>query len=307
MNVRQIEIFHAIMKAGTVTEAATRLGLTQPAVTSSLRQLETALGFNLFHRRSGRLHPTSEAHALNVEASQIQDAVFVFSRLAERLKRDLTGHLRIVSPLTFSHSVIPDALVRFLDTEPQCSIDVTTLHHDQILRSFSGPGYQSDLGFTFGGEDKTDIGFRPLAEVDIVALIPAHWPLAARTSISIRELSDLPHVCTFPGEPLGNAVEDLMDDSGVQMRNIVRVHTHILAAQLVSRGVGATLLDAVTATYAASSFGRENLRILPLDGEPSLPVTATYSYQHPLNVHARTFIDIFQSVLNTGVPRYQAV
>ena len=56
-----MQAFQLVIEAGTVTEAAERLSISQPAVTRLINDLEQTLGFNLFERRSGRLVPTSEA------------------------------------------------------------------------------------------------------------------------------------------------------------------------------------------------------------------------------------------------------
>jgi DNA-binding transcriptional LysR family regulator len=64
LNIRQIETFAAVMKTGTASRAAETLGITQPAVSRSLAQLESAVGFSLFARVRTRLVPTPEAKQL---------------------------------------------------------------------------------------------------------------------------------------------------------------------------------------------------------------------------------------------------
>ena len=64
LNIRQIETFAAVMKTGTASRAAETLGITQPAVSRSLAELERAVGFALFARIRNRLVPTPEAKQL---------------------------------------------------------------------------------------------------------------------------------------------------------------------------------------------------------------------------------------------------
>jgi DNA-binding transcriptional LysR family regulator len=61
VNLRQMEAFRAIMREGTVTDAAKLLGLSQPSATELLKHTEAKLGFRLFDRFKGRLRPTPEA------------------------------------------------------------------------------------------------------------------------------------------------------------------------------------------------------------------------------------------------------
>ena len=70
MLLREVEVFRSVMSAGSASKAATLMGVTQPAVSQSIKRLEQAAGFALFHRLRGRLHPTPEAVALLVEVER---------------------------------------------------------------------------------------------------------------------------------------------------------------------------------------------------------------------------------------------
>jgi len=292
MNSRQIEIFHAVMKAGTVTEAANKLGITQPAVTTSLKQIESALGFNLFHRAGGRLHPTSEAHTLFNEAERLQNSLVTFKKLAERLKKDLTTHLRIASIPALSHDLVPDAIARFTQEIRGCLIDMTSQHQGAILKDISNSVGNNNLGFTFGLDNQPGLGFVPIGKSKIMALIPSNWELAKNKSIKAVDLVGLPLIGTFPGEPLGNAIEQLMLGAGVKGHYVVRVHNHSVAANLVAKGVGATLIDSVTAARARQLYSDTHFVVLPVENTPQLTVTAIFAYEHPLNKHAKRFVDM---------------
>ena len=71
MRARQLEVFTAVMRAGTVTEAARLLNISQPALSQVLRHTEDDLGFALFTREKGRLKPTPEAQELYPEAERL--------------------------------------------------------------------------------------------------------------------------------------------------------------------------------------------------------------------------------------------
>lgn len=300
MNGRQIEIFHAVMKAGTVTDAAARLGITQPAVTASLKQIEAAIGFNLFHRKGGRLQPTAEARILYREAERIQDSLEVFRRLGKRLRNDLTSHLRVVTPPAFSHSLVPDVVADFVDQASDCLIDITTQHHEQILKDISGTAGLNNLGITFGKDERPGVGSLIIGKTEIVALVPNHSPLAAKECLSAKDLVGTPLVGTFAGEPLGNAVEQMMLEAGHSADYSIRAHNHSVAANLASKGVGTAIVDSFTADYARRSYTPDSFSVIPIEQAPSLPVTAVFSYRHPLNEHARRFIELFRNKLAQG-------
>ena len=294
MNSRQIEIFHTVMKTRTATEAAKKLGITQPAVTAAIKQLESSLGFNLFHRAAGRLQPTSEAHILDGEAARIQDSLLVFRRLAGRLKKDLTTHLRVATPPAFSHQLIPQAIAEFMENTQDCLIDVSTVHHDQILSGLSESGGANSLGFSFGLGERPGLGSIPIGQTHIVALVPASWPQAREKTLSVSGLAGHPVVGTYANEPLGLEVDRLITEANVNLDIVVRAHNHNVAASLVEKGIGAALLDAVTAAYAKQSALAGSFAVIPIEGAVSLPVKAVYSYEHPLNANAQKFVEIFR-------------
>src|SRR5687768_1291094 len=60
LNFRQLEVFRAVMTSGSASRASELLGVTQPAISRSVADLEAAVGFSLFDRVRGRLVPTPE-------------------------------------------------------------------------------------------------------------------------------------------------------------------------------------------------------------------------------------------------------
>ena len=90
IHLRQIEVFYAIMRTGSVTDAARVLNVTQPAVSAALKQFESRLRMKLFERRGGKLQPTSEAKALLPEVKEIFDRLLA----VERFSQDLAGGMR---------------------------------------------------------------------------------------------------------------------------------------------------------------------------------------------------------------------
>ena len=86
MNLRQCEIFRAVMTTSSITEAADRLGITQPAVSKMLAQIERDLGFPLFLRERRRLVPTPEAQALFKEVERAFLGLEHLTRFARDLK-----------------------------------------------------------------------------------------------------------------------------------------------------------------------------------------------------------------------------
>ncbi|MDO9158150.1 MAG: LysR family transcriptional regulator, partial [Burkholderiaceae bacterium] len=87
MRLRHIEVFNAIMLSGSVTAAARMMNVTQPAVSRILQHAELQLGFALFQRVGGRLHPTVEAKTLYPLIEQLFGKLDEVQRLAGSLRQ----------------------------------------------------------------------------------------------------------------------------------------------------------------------------------------------------------------------------
>ena len=111
MRLRHIEVFHAVMQAGTITGAAQILHISQPAVTKVLQHCELQLGLTLFDRVRGKLYPTPEAQRLRIEIDKLNKDLVSIRRLAANLRAGESEFLRLVCTPTLGASVMPKAIV----------------------------------------------------------------------------------------------------------------------------------------------------------------------------------------------------
>src|SRR5690606_31186909 len=95
MRLRHIEIFEAIRRTGSLTEAAQILHVSQPAASKMLANAEAQLGFKLFERVKGRLRATREAEILAPQVTQLTQNLSSVRRLAASLRYSQRGHLRV--------------------------------------------------------------------------------------------------------------------------------------------------------------------------------------------------------------------
>src|SRR3954467_8016399 len=114
MNLRQLEVFRAVMQAGSITGAARALNISQPSVTGMIRHTEDVLKFHLFERIKGRLLPTPEARALYGEIEHIFDRVEVVDRLIGDLKDARVGTLDIVAIPALGINLLPSVIGEFM-------------------------------------------------------------------------------------------------------------------------------------------------------------------------------------------------
>ncbi len=176
LTLRQIEIFHAIMVTGSLSEAGRLLHVTQPVVSRALATIEQRLGFLLFDRVKSRLYPNAEARALFDGVSGIQQGVERVNDIAFRLAFEGTGTLRIVSSPSFAEWLIPAALARLNETHPDVRVRYRPMSMD-MLQPFLLDG-QADVAILSVPMPHPNIVSRAIQCGDIVCVIPPEHPLA---------------------------------------------------------------------------------------------------------------------------------
>ena len=175
-SLRSLECFRAIMNTGSATAAAQQLGLTQPAVSRLLGLLERHIGFELFHRRKGRLIPTEEAMVLHKEADVALQSVDRVLQLARNLKNENFGELTIVSPPSFAEGILSRVIAEFIARHPnvQVSLDSQSVEKARDMVALRAV----DCGFAKLPVDHPGLSCGSLIRAGTVCALPAGHRLA---------------------------------------------------------------------------------------------------------------------------------
>ncbi len=146
VNLRHIEIFHAVMTAGNLTEAARLLHTSQPTVSRELARFEKVLGLTLFERTRGRLHPTVQGLRLFEEVQRSWYGLDRIVSAAESLREFRQGELSIACLPVFSQSFLPPLLPPFLARYPDVSLNIVPQESPLLEEWLSAQRH--DLGLT---------------------------------------------------------------------------------------------------------------------------------------------------------------
>jgi DNA-binding transcriptional LysR family regulator len=273
VRLRHIEVFHAVMQAGTVSGAAHLLHISQPAVTKSLQQAEAQLGIALFERSKGKFVPTPEALRLFVEVDKLHTDLVAIRRLAASLVAGEAQSVRLAATPTLGMAVVPQAVTRWHKAVPGARCRLST-HHTQELVGALLLG-EADLALSLQDPHHPGIRAEALAAAPMAVLVPlAHRAARAAGPLHMR---DLPAeiIGLADDDPLGRRMLAECEALGVRPQMRITVQTYHVARALAESGLGATVVDPFTAAAA----DRSRVRVRPL--EPALPVTL-----HLLNAHA---------------------
>lgn len=178
VNLRHIEIFHAVMTTGNLTEAAQMLHTSQPTVSRELARFEKVLGLKLFERTRGRLHPTVQGLRLFEEVQRSWYGLDRIVSAAESLREFRQGELSIVCLPVFSQSFLPMLLQPFLARYPEVSLTIVPQESPLLEEWLSAQRH--DLGLTETLSTPAGTARTELISLDEVCVLPAGHRLAVR-------------------------------------------------------------------------------------------------------------------------------
>ncbi|HEY0200757.1 MAG TPA: LysR substrate-binding domain-containing protein, partial [Burkholderiaceae bacterium] len=187
MNLRQIEVFKAIMATGSVSNAARLLHVSVPAVSRVLAHAESQLGFLLFERVKGRLHPTTEARRLFVEVEQVYKGVQRIERLTHELAQRRHTLLRVVCSPSIGQVVIPQALAYFASGNPDVRVYFQCMNYEFLKEQLLNR--QVDVGVSILPVDHPSLQTQPIARSRLMCICPRGHALAGQTFVTPHDLS----------------------------------------------------------------------------------------------------------------------
>lgn len=244
MNFRQLEIFRAVMDAGSATAAARVLGLSQPAVSRQLAQLETEVGLDLFARERGKLIPTAHATALYREAAHAFEGVERVLNLVSRMRANNTGTLRIAVPHSFCEVLLPRIIARLAVSHPNLRYAVEFGNYEAIASMVARR--EVDVGIVKDPVEHLGISKIVLVESKLVCALPHNHPLAALRVIPIADIAAEPLILLGQAQHLWREeLQALFRRTGHMPA--VRLETHAVGAAcgFVANGLGISIVPEI--------------------------------------------------------------
>jgi DNA-binding transcriptional LysR family regulator len=262
-----LEVFLTVVRSPTISQAAEKLNIAQPALSQQLRLLERRLGVTLFERDARPYRLTEAGRLLKDEAERL---LADFYELVERLQGVSTGkrgRLRIGFTRSAMYGVLPSAVRAFTESHGDVELqlhEILTEDQPEALRTSV-----IDLGIGRDPSASPQISQEVLLRESLVVAVPLGHPLVKQERVPLRALEGEAFILFPKGESANfpARVTALCREAGF-VPNVVHQAFEIDSALgLVAAGLGVTV---VTAGLAA--HGRSDVRFLPLDG---LPVGAT--------------------------------
>lgn len=280
MRLRHIEIFEAIRRTGSLTEAAAALHISQPAASKLLAHAEAQLGFKLFERVKGRLVATREAEILTPEVSRLHQDLNSVRRLAASLRDRPNGHLRLGCAPALGLGLLPEVIRASRDAQPGITFDIHTHHSAELVQGLLTR--ELDLAITFDTNDYPGLTRLSLGNTELVHLSTT----AVKEPMRLEDLSADTLIVLDSRDATGSLLQLALDAQGLNPLVAIQVQTHYVACALVQAGCGEAIVDAIT----ANAMLRPGMTLRRLEPALRVPINLLVRNQDPLSALHREFL-----------------
>lgn len=249
LTIRQLEVLVAAADAGTFSAAAERLGISQPALSETIRRLEAETGLRLFDRTTRSLALSADGrHAVSIAREVVRNFRASLTSIADR-SQGRRGRITLAALPSIACALLPRALRGFRREFAGIDVAVHDVLHERAV-AFVADGI-ADLALTTRPHltrlgRLEELEFEELGADDLRLVCPRRHPLARQRQVAWRELAAYPFVAMARTSSVRRMTDAAFINSETAVDPAYEVEQIPSAAALVAAGLGVTALPALT-------------------------------------------------------------
>ena len=281
MDTSHLRNFLIIAQVGSLTRAAGRAHLTQPALSGQLKRLEDELGTALFHRLGRGLRLTPAGEILRDHAVRALAALDAASESLEELGSLRGGTLAIGGGATATAYLLPDILRRFHAAHPGVRFAVREAPSRTIAEAVASG--ELDAGVVTLPVSDARLAITPWLVDELVLLVPPAHPLRKRRTFQWADLDHQPLIAFEPRSAVRELLDRALAEHGVFPAVVMEVRSIATITAMVEAGIGLGFVSryadsaGIGLRPADRSLGRQLALIEPRDRIPSAALRAFHS------------------------------
>jgi DNA-binding transcriptional LysR family regulator len=273
MDTRQLAAFCAVVERKSFSEAAERLGVTQPAVSQQIRSLEDRVGQQLLDRSGRRVEPTEAGNRLYRSAQRL---LALERQLLEEVAGDaegpLRGQLAIGASTGPGGTVVPVVLCEFAEANPEVTVDLAISDTQTIVDRVARR--ELELGIVGATPRNRSVAYEPFFRDEVVLVCPPGHEFAGKT-VSLDDLRGERLIAMQEGAGVRQVIDDELREKGMRLRDLdVRLELGLQESvkSAVEAGHGVTFISrtAVEPELARGTLAAARVRGLEPSREISL-------------------------------------
>ncbi|MDE2261795.1 MAG: LysR family transcriptional regulator [Gammaproteobacteria bacterium] len=213
MNLHHLSVFLAIARTGSLTAAAHKLHISQPALSRELKAFEDRLGVTLFERHAKGMRLTQAGEVLRRYAERL----FELEHAAEAAMREvagaLSGRLTIGASNTIGTYVLPRVLATFRRERPEVQVTLFVGNTEQVSQGVGDMRFM--LGFIEGPLHLRGLRATPFQHDELVPVASPGHPLFRKRRLTVRDLSGQPRLVREPGSGTRELIAETLRRHGI--------------------------------------------------------------------------------------------
>jgi DNA-binding transcriptional LysR family regulator len=260
MNVtlRQLRVFRAAALERNFSRAGDAVGLTQPAVSRSILELESQLGLKLLDRTTREVVLTEAGASLAARLDRVLDELDQTLQDVSGMASGRRGKVRVASSPTLSAHLMPACIAACARREPDIELVLLDRVQQDVLDSVRGG--EVDFGVVIEPSSADDLQAEAILVDPFVLVVPPGHALARRRAVRWTELAERPLVLLDHSSGSRRLIDDALRAHGVVPRVAQQLGHPTTVFRMIEAGIGIGVMPALAAAPQALA----PLRVLPL-------------------------------------------
>ena len=237
---RHLEVFDAIIAAGSISRAAAHLNLSQPAVSIALANFEESIGFKLFQRDRGFFAPTREALLLQDDMAQGRLALSRVSQRISEIRSGSTGSIRIATNGAMAIHFLPPLIAAYQRDHSDVKIEILVRSSRQIADWVSSR--QIDIGLIDTPVPVAGLNAK-LFSLECVCVMHKDDPLSTRNIIHPNDLANRSIISITGQHTVDRQLDAYLTTAGVAVERHISSYFFAIARNIIAVGNEIAIID----------------------------------------------------------------
>jgi DNA-binding transcriptional LysR family regulator len=300
LDPRRVLLLIDVVRAGSITAAATGLNYTTSAISQQVAKLEVEAGQPLLERHARGIRLTEAGSALVRRAERIETQLLAARAELDDIAGLRSGTIRIGTFPTAGYSLLPPVVKLFKARHPAIGLTVRSARFAALRAMLDTREIEISLlwDYEWARVDDPDLVVRELLVDPPTLLVSVNHRFAHRRKIAMRELADELWITREDTHPVGAALEKACQSAGFSPTVAFAANDYQEAQAMVAVDLGVSM-----APRLALSNLRDDVRLIPLQGAPSRRILLAHLREQRLTPAAQTLSDTFAEVAQNFIRR----
>ena len=260
LRMRQVALILAVGEHGTLRRASGELGMTQPAATKMIQELESALGQRLFERVGRGQKLTAAGNSVLSHFRGMRGSVEAMTRELSELQQGGAGRLCVGTIMAPSPTLLTNAIIALKKAYPLLSVGITMDTSDRLLELLREGTLDVAIG-RIRDEHRQDYTFTPLENEALAIVVGVQHPLCRQKSVTFESLLGYPWIL----QPTGSPMREVLDQEFRMLqvpppRGLIETASILTTTDLIDKtDMIAVMPQSIAGSYAVHGL----LKVLP--------------------------------------------